>query len=76
MFIWFELPAGCDVKRMLDEDTRTELVIAVPGSAFATRGGCTHCMRASYSLVTPDQIREGIQRLGRMVTREIARSRQ
>jgi DNA-binding transcriptional MocR family regulator len=74
MFIWFELPARCNAKRMIDEDTRKELVIAVPGGAFSTRGGCQNCLRASYSLVTPDQIREGMRRLGRMIEKELARN--
>ena len=56
------------------EDTRKELVIAVPGGAFSTRGGCQNCLRASYSLVTPDQIREGMRRLGRMIEKELARN--
>ncbi len=73
MFIWFQLPERCDAKRMIDADTRQELVIAVPGGAFSTVGGCRNCMRASFSLVTPDQIREGMCRLGRMVERELAR---
>jgi len=73
MFIWFELPKECDAKRMIEADTRQELVIAVPGGAFSTVGGCRNCLRASFSLVTPDEIREGMRRLGRMVERELAR---
>ena len=73
MFIWFELPAACDARRMIDADTRQELVIAVPGGAFSTRGGCKNCLRASFSMVTPDQIREGMKRLGRMVAAELKR---
>lgn len=73
MFIWFELPARCDAKRMIEADTRQELVIAVPGGAFSTVGGCRNCLRASFSMVSPDQIREGMRRLGRMVARELAR---
>lgn len=67
MFIWFELPAGCDTQRMLQEDMRRELVLMVPGGAFSSRGGCSNCMRASYSLVGPDEIVEGMRRFGRML---------
>ncbi|HEY3447902.1 MAG TPA: PLP-dependent aminotransferase family protein [Myxococcales bacterium] len=73
MFIWFELPARCDAKRMIEADTRKELVIAVPGGAFSTTGGLKNCLRASYSLVTPEQIREGMKRLGRMIDAELKR---
>ena len=70
MFIWFELPAGCDSQRMIERDTRQELVILVPGRAFSTLGGLSHCMRASFSLVEPEAIREGVQRLARMLEHE------
>ena len=73
MFIWFELPERCNAKRMMDEDTRKDLVLAVPGGAFSTRGGCQNCMRASYSMVSADEIREGMRRLGRMIQKELAR---
>lgn len=75
MFIWFELPEGCDAKRMIELDTRTDLVIAVPGSAFSTRGGLRNCLRASFSMVTPEEIREGMVRMARMLDKEQRRAK-
>ena len=67
MFIWFELPAGCDAQRMIDEQCESLGVLLVPGPAFSACGGLRNCMRASFSLVSPDQIHEGMRRFGQMV---------
>jgi DNA-binding transcriptional MocR family regulator len=71
MFMWFELPEGCDSKRMLDRDAQSLKVILVPGSAFSTRGGCRNAMRASFSMVSPEQIEEGMRRFGEMLAHEL-----
>jgi 2-aminoadipate transaminase len=74
MFIWFELPEGCDAKRMLDSDSLELKVLLVPGQAFSTAGGLKNCMRASFSLVTEKEIDEGIRRFGEMIKREYSRN--
>jgi 2-aminoadipate transaminase len=71
MFIWFELPAACDARRMVDEHCEDLKVLLVPGGAFSTTGALRNCMRASFSMVTPEQIREGMRRFGEMVEREL-----
>ena len=71
MFIWFVLPESCDARRMVDAHCEDLLVLLVPGSAFSTRGELTNCMRASFSMVTPERIREGMRRFGEMVKREL-----
>lgn len=71
MFIWFVLPESCDARRMVDEHCESLLVLLVPGSAFSTQGKLGNCMRASFSMVTPEQIREGMRRFGEMVKREL-----
>jgi DNA-binding transcriptional MocR family regulator len=73
MFIWFVLPGVCDARRMIDEQCEALKVLLVPGGAFSTRGALSNCMRASYSMVRPDDIREGMRRFGEMVTREMSR---
>jgi 2-aminoadipate transaminase len=73
MFIWFVLPEGCDARRMVEEHSEDLKVLLVPGSAFSTNGGLTNCMRASFSLVTPDLVREGMRRFGEMVKLELSR---
>jgi len=72
MFIWFELPAKCETQKMIDLYCEDKKVILVPGSAFSTKNGCKNYMRASFSMVTPKQIEEGIKRFGEMIRQEMA----
>ena len=74
MFIWFELPETCDSDRMVDADGLDLGILLVPGSAFSTTGGLKNFMRASFSMVTREQIREGMSRFGDMIRRELKRS--
>jgi len=74
LFVWFVLPEACDTRRMMDERCRELKVILVPGGAFSTLGGLKNCMRASFSMVSPDEIREGMRRFGEMVKAELARA--
>lgn len=74
MFVWFVLPKGCDARRMIDEQCEALKVLLVPGSAFSTVGGLTNSMRASFSMVSPDRIREGMRRFGEMISKEMDRT--
>ena len=71
MFIWFELPEKCNTKNMINKYCEELKVILVPGEAFSTQNGCKNCMRASFSLVTPQQIEEGVKRFAEMIRLEI-----
>jgi DNA-binding transcriptional MocR family regulator len=71
MFIWFILPEKCDTRRMIDRYAADLKVLLVPGDAFSTQNGLKNCMRASFSLVTPEQIQEGIRRFAEMIRREL-----
>ncbi len=75
MFVWFVLPKECDAKRMIDEDCEDLKVLLVPGSAFSTKGGLSNCMRASFSMISPEKIREGMERFGEMIRREMKRAK-
>jgi 2-aminoadipate transaminase len=70
MFIWFELPSLFDARRMIETDAENLKVLLVPGSAFSLSDGLKNCMRASYSLVDPGEIREGMVRFAEMLARE------
>lgn len=74
MFLWLRLPTGCDAQRMIDADCEALKVLLVPGAAFSTTGGCTDALRASYSLVSPERLDEGMRRLALMLGRELARA--
>ncbi|MDZ7319118.1 MAG: PLP-dependent aminotransferase family protein [candidate division KSB1 bacterium] len=73
MFIWFELPKECNAQRMIDEQCEELKVLLVPGNAFSSQNGCHNFMRASFSMVTPDQIEEGIKRFNEMIKCELHR---
>jgi 2-aminoadipate transaminase len=68
--IWAELPEGMDTGELLD--TCMEAGVAyVPGAAFAMPGTDADTgrsgMRLNFSYCNPDQIREGMSRLGRVL---------
>lgn len=73
MFLWFQLPEGYDTERMVENDGLELGVLLVPGPAFSSCGGLTNCMRASFSMVEPDAIEEGMRRFGEMIRREMER---
>ena len=63
-FIWLTLPPHLNAEDLLDR-AREEGVDFLPGErCFATPGTDRHTIRLAFSLPTPDQIEEGIKRLG------------
>ncbi|MBN2054092.1 PLP-dependent aminotransferase family protein [bacterium] len=70
MFLWFRLPAGFDASRMVAKDGRDLGILMVPGAAFSTTGGLGNHMRASFSMVSIEQIEEGMKRFAVMIDRE------
>ncbi len=72
LFLWVTLPEGLDMEHLFQAAVR-ENVAFVPGDCFYPGGdeGSRH-MRLNFSHSTPQQIREGIRRLGLAVARELA----
>ncbi|HEX6906420.1 MAG TPA: PLP-dependent aminotransferase family protein [Terriglobales bacterium] len=72
LFLWVTLPEGMDMQHLFQAAVR-ENVAFVPGDCFYPGGdeGNRH-MRLNFSHSTPQQIREGIRRLGLVVARELA----
>ncbi|AOZ73581.1 GntR family transcriptional regulator [Boudabousia tangfeifanii] len=69
-YTWVKLPAGLDAKDMLPRAV-TEMVAYVSGTAFyANERGRDH-LRLSYCFPPPEEIREGVRRLSRVVNKEI-----
>jgi 2-aminoadipate transaminase len=60
-FLWVELPTGTDVAALFDA-AAAKGVAFVKGTDFLLEGG-ENTLRLAYSGVTPDEIREGVQRL-------------
>ena len=73
MFIWFELPQQCNAKRMIENQSEKLKVLLVPGNAFSSQNKLQNYMRASFSMVTPEQIDEGIKRFAQMIKIEMNR---
>jgi 2-aminoadipate transaminase len=70
MFIWFEMPAGFDAERMVETDGMELGILLIPGSGFSTTDGLKNYMRASFSMIAPEQVEEGMIRFAKMVERE------
>ena len=71
LFLWVTLPEGvnaADVLRLAID----EKVAFVPGAPFHPLGGGENTFRLNFSMMPPDKIREGIARLGRVVTAALA----
>jgi len=45
-------------------------VLLVPGSGFSTTARLKNYMRASFSMIAPEQVEEGMIRFARMIERE------
>lgn len=72
-FVFMYLPKTINTKALLYEAVNTIKVAYVPGSGFYINGGGQNTLRLSYSLPTPDVIREGIKRLSEFLYNKIRR---
>lgn len=78
MFIWVELPEHVDTTQLLNIAVEEERVAYIPGSAFSVSSGiistrpsdrADNCLRLNFSNSTPEEIEQGISRLGRILRR-------
>ena len=68
--MWARLPAGVDAQAMLPRAVDRR-VAYVPGTAFyADDRGRDH-LRLSFCHPTPESVREGVRRLGQLLSDEI-----
>jgi Transcriptional regulators containing a DNA-binding HTH domain and an aminotransferase domain (MocR family) and their eukaryotic orthologs len=63
MFLWGILPEGMDSADVLKRAVEKKVAF-VPGGAFHPRGGGENTMRINFSYSSPEDIREGVTRLG------------
>ncbi|HEV7372846.1 PLP-dependent aminotransferase family protein [Arenibaculum sp.] len=68
MFVWVELPDGLDGTALLERSIREARVAFVPGAAFFPDRSGKNTIRLSFSVNRPERIREGIRRLGALVS--------
>lgn len=64
-FLWVDLPASVDTDALAERAAEAGVPIA-PGSDFMLKGGKSS-MRLSYSSASPEQIREGVERLAALI---------
>lgn len=71
MFVWCELPDGVNTTALLEEAIARK-VVYMPGQRFFPLEDNTSGLRLSYTMAPPDQIEEGINRLGQLFKAAIA----
>ncbi len=74
LFTWVELPEGIDTTELLQEATSDPdvKVAFVAGEGFFVEGGGKgkNCMRMSFGGNTPEKIREGVMKLGKLIEKK------
>jgi 2-aminoadipate transaminase len=63
MFLWGILPEDMDASEVLKKAIERKVAF-VPGASFHPNGGGTNTMRINFSYSNPENIREGVARLG------------
>ncbi len=71
LFLWVQLPDGMDTEALLPEAIHDEGVAYVVGTGFHVDGGGQTAMRLNFSFPSEAQIREGVQRLARVIRRHL-----
>jgi 2-aminoadipate transaminase len=66
MFFWIRLPAGLDALALLPRAVDAGIAY-VPGAAFYAHQPDSRTLRLSFVTLTPDLIREGVEKLGRLL---------
>jgi 2-aminoadipate transaminase len=70
MFIWVTLPKHIDSMKLLDEAI-AQHVAFVPGAPFYANAPERNTLRLSFVTVSPEKIREGVERLGKLIAGKI-----
>ena len=66
LFLWGILPEGIDTRSLFPMAIEQNVAF-VPGEYFFARGGGKNTMRLNFSNATPEMIRVGIERLGKVI---------
>lgn len=70
MFIWVTLPKHINSMELLDEAIE-QLVAFVPGAPFYANTPENNTLRLSFVTVPPAKIREGVERLGKLIAAKL-----
>ena len=66
LFVWAELPEGVDAMAALNKAIEQNVAF-VPGTHFYPDGGHANTLRLNFSMQEADDIRAGMERLGRAI---------
>jgi DNA-binding transcriptional MocR family regulator len=66
MFVWVKLPPGFDGGDLFMA-ARREGVLYSRGELFHSDGSGRDCLRLTYAAASPEQIEEGVRRLGELI---------
>ena len=69
--VWVELPGAIDTRDLLSDAIRAGVLFA-PGSQFQHDGRASSCLRLSFAMAGPDDLRTGVATLGRLVRERLA----
>ena len=72
LFVWAELPEGVDGMRVFNAAVEAGVAF-VPGTHFYPDGGHENTMRLNFSMCDIPTIRTGMERLGGVIAKELAR---
>lgn len=70
MFIWVTLPSHINSMALLDEAVAHNVAF-VPGAPFYANTPQHHTMRLSFVTVSPERIREGVAKLGKLIASKL-----
>lgn len=70
MFLWAELPEGLNARALFDQAIEQNVAF-VPADPFYTDGRSASSMRLNFSCVDEEQIRIGIEKLGKLIHAEL-----
>lgn len=70
MFIWVTLPKHIDSMKLLEEAI-AQHVAFVPGTSFYANVPETNTLRLSFVTVPPERIRDGVERLGKLIAAKL-----
>lgn len=73
LFLWSTLPSYMDAKDLLQKCLDLKVAF-VPGEHFHTDGSGKNTLRINFSNASPENIQEGINRLGKSIAKLLART--
>lgn len=73
LFLWIMLPQSINTDELLLKAVEEEKVAFVAGSGFYFNNPETNAMRINFSYASMEQIEEGVQRLCRIISKELGK---